>query len=148
MPLWHVYVVEGTYSSQDKSGMAKRVTDLYEQYARLPRFYVSVVFHELPSDSFYMGGEPADRFVRISIDHIARHLDDHSHFAAWLNIIDETLAPWLRDRGLDWEIHGDETPRAFWEINGFIPPPRKSEDERRWAKENRPSPVTGVADAS
>jgi hypothetical protein len=31
-----------------------------------------VIFHQLPKDSFFIGGKPANDFVRIWIDQIAR----------------------------------------------------------------------------
>jgi 4-oxalocrotonate tautomerase family enzyme len=71
MPLWHVYCPEDAYSAEDKRAFATRVTDLYAEIG-LPRFYVGVVFHELPKDSFFIGGKPTNDFVRIWIDQIAR----------------------------------------------------------------------------
>jgi hypothetical protein len=38
----------------------------------MPKFYVGVVFQEVGEDSFFIGGEPHPRFVRIWVDHIAR----------------------------------------------------------------------------
>ncbi|MFC9361783.1 tautomerase family protein [Rhodococcus sp. NPDC057014] len=143
MPMWTIYAPAGTYTAEDKQAIARTITDLYETYVKLPRFYVSVVIHEQPHGNIFMGGEPVDNFVRIWIDHVARNLDD-SAFTFWLRKVDDALAPYIRDRGFNWEIHGDETPRAFWEINGMTPPPTGSEDEQRWARENRASELTGV----
>ena len=75
MPLWHIYCPEGTYSAEDKRALADRITDLYAEYG-LPRFLVSVVFQEVPKDSYLIGGEPADDYVRIWIDQIARRIPD------------------------------------------------------------------------
>jgi len=47
MPLWHIYCPENAYSAEDKCALATRITDLYADVG-LPRFYASVVFHELP----------------------------------------------------------------------------------------------------
>lgn len=148
MPMWHIYVADNLFTDEDKAGIAQKITDLYETYVRLPRFYVSVVFHEFSCHSIYMGGEPATNFVRIWMDHVAVHQDNDERFRLWFDIIGEALAPWVRDRGHDWEIHGDETPRAFWEINGMIPPQTGSEDEQRWIRENRPSPLTSAQNSS
>ena len=71
MPLWKVYHPVGAYTGEDKHTLAKRITDIYSS---LPKFYVGVVFQEVPQDSFYVGGEPAPNFVRIHMDHIARQL--------------------------------------------------------------------------
>ena len=71
MPLWHIYYPENAYSAEDKWGLATRITDLYADVG-LPRFYASVVFHELPKNSFFVGGKATNDFVRIWIDQIAR----------------------------------------------------------------------------
>ena len=71
MPLWHIYCPEKAYSAEDKCAFATCITDLYSDVG-LPRFYVSVAFHELSKDSFFIGGKPTNDFVRIWIDQIAR----------------------------------------------------------------------------
>ena len=71
MPLWHIYCPENAYSAEDKCALARRITDLYADVG-LPRFYASVVFHELPKNSFFVGGKATNDFVRIWIDQIAR----------------------------------------------------------------------------
>ena len=71
MPLWHIYCPENAYSAEDKCTLATRITDLYADVG-LPRFYASVVFHELPKNSFFVGGKATNDFVRIWIDQIAR----------------------------------------------------------------------------
>jgi len=54
--------------------------------------------------------------------------------------IEATLAPFVKDRGYDWEIHLDETPMDRWRVQGLIPPPAESDIEKLWSKENRPIP--------
>ena len=71
MPLWKIYHPTSAFSAQDKQALSQRITALY---SRLPKFYVGVIFQEVPAESFYVGGVPADRFVRIWVDHIARTL--------------------------------------------------------------------------
>jgi phenylpyruvate tautomerase PptA (4-oxalocrotonate tautomerase family) len=61
MPLWNLYCCEGTYSSEDKRSFAESITDIYAAQG-LPRFYVGVVFHEMPNDSFFIGGIPREDF--------------------------------------------------------------------------------------
>lgn len=141
MPLWHIYCPEGTYSPEDKRALADRITDLYAEYG-LPRFLVSVVFQEVPKDSYLIGGEPADDFVRISIDQIARRIPDDAT-GWWMKRIRETIAPFVADRGLRSEVHIDNTPRELWSINGLKPPDEGSEEEKRWAAENRSSAPVG-----
>jgi phenylpyruvate tautomerase PptA (4-oxalocrotonate tautomerase family) len=138
MPLWTIYCPERAYSAEDKRAFASRITDLYAQVG-LPRFYVSVMFHELPKDSFFMGGKPTDDFVRIWIDQIARRMTP-DRYQLWIERINATIDPFVRQRGYRWEIHIDETPTELWTIEGMRPPPASSEAEKRWAREDRASP--------
>jgi phenylpyruvate tautomerase PptA (4-oxalocrotonate tautomerase family) len=137
MPLWKIYHPPGAFSAEDKQALAERVTGLYRI---LPKFYVGVVFQAVEPDSFYVGGEPRDDFVRIWVDHSARTLpDDDAVKARWIAMCDEAIAPYVRDRGLDWEFHIDETPFDLWSIQGIRPPFADSETEKRWRAENRPT---------
>lgn len=142
MPLWKIYHPVGAFSADDKQQLAERITALY---SRLPKFYVGIVFQEVAAESFYVGAKPAANFVRIWIDHIARTLPTPEAKAWWIGQCDAALAPFVRDRGLDWEYHIDETPFDLWSIQGIRPPLPNSEDEKRWIRENRPSPLTGSA---
>ena len=54
--------------------------------------------------------------------------------------VNETIDPFVRQRGYRWEIHIDETPTELWTIEGLKPPAAGSEVEKRWAREDRPSP--------
>jgi phenylpyruvate tautomerase PptA (4-oxalocrotonate tautomerase family) len=138
MPLWKIYHPVGAHTEDDKHAFAKRISDLYSV---LPRFYVNVIFQEVPKESFYIGGEPVDNFIRFSIEHIARNLPQEGR-ALWLDRTNEAIAPFVRARGFDWEFHIDETPIDLWSIQGYRPPLADSEDEKRWARENRASPRT------
>ena len=145
MPMWHIYCPVDAYTALDKQALATAVTDLYaaEPSPRLPRFYVSVVFQELPADCFFIGGEPRNNFVRIWIDHIAVHMQtDTARHDRWMRKIHETIGPWVRDRGFDYEVHVDETPRGLWSIQGLKPPEWGSDEEKRWWQGNSafPSP--------
>jgi phenylpyruvate tautomerase PptA (4-oxalocrotonate tautomerase family) len=139
MPLWKIYHPVGAFSPEDKQQLSRRITELY---SRLPKFYVGVVFQEVAPESFYVGGEPMERFVRIWIDHIARTLPTAELRKWWIGQCDAALAPFVRDRGFAWEFHIDETPFELWSIQGFRPPPADSDDEKRWIEENRPSALT------
>jgi phenylpyruvate tautomerase PptA (4-oxalocrotonate tautomerase family) len=138
MPLWKIYHPAGAFTAEDKHAFARGITELY---AGLPKFYVNVVFQEIPRDSFYVGGEPVDNFIRLSIEHIARTLSDDRK-AWWLERTNEAIAPFVRNRGFNWEFHIDETPFDLWSVQGYQPPPADSEDEKRWARDNKPSPRT------
>ena len=137
MPLWHIYTPEGVYSDDDKTAFARGITDIYERYG-LPRFYVSVMFHELAPNAFFIGGEQTGDFVRISIDHIARQVEPSRRLSA-MQSINKAIDPFVKDRGLRSEIHVDETPIDFWTIEGMKPPEPGSETEKLWAKENKAS---------
>ncbi len=136
MPLWKIYHPVGTFSADDKQAIAQRITSIYRA---LPKFYVGVVFQEIGKDSFYIGGEPADDFVRIWVDHIARSFKDEAIKAKFLSACDKLLAPFIAERGLRWEMHVDETPFSLWSIQGLRPPPPDSVAEKRWISENRAS---------
>ena len=140
MPLWHIYCPENAYSAEDKCALATRITDLYADVG-LPRFYASVVFHELPRNSFFIGGKTTNDFVRIWIDQIARATAPERR-AWWLERVNTTLNPFTRERGYRWEVHIDETPIDFWTIQGMKPPDPNSEAEKHWVKEDRPSAYT------
>jgi Uncharacterized protein, 4-oxalocrotonate tautomerase homolog len=143
MPLWKIYHPEGVFSPEDKQQIAERITGIYQN---LPRFYVGVVFQAVPSHSFFIGGEPADDFVRIWVDHIARQFDSETMKARFLAAVGRQLAPYIDERGLRWEMHVDETPFSLWTIQGLRPPLPDTEAEQRWRAENRPSPYE-LADA-
>lgn len=140
MPLWKVYHPEDAFTDAEKQALAARITALYE---RLPEFYVGVVFQAVRPGDFFIGGEPRENFVRIWVDHIARTLPTEELRRWWVGQCDEALAPFIRDKGLDWEFHIDETPFDLWSIQGFRPPMPDTEDEKRWKRENRPSPPAG-----
>jgi hypothetical protein len=53
----------------------------------------------------------------------------------------QKLKEWIADReDIQWELHVEETPRDFWTVAGIYPPPQNSEEEKRWKKENKPTP--------
>ncbi|KAB0495766.1 tautomerase family protein [Pseudomonas vancouverensis] len=139
MPLWKVYHPEHAFSIEDKHAIAQRITGIYRD---LPPFYVGVVFEAVAKSSYYIGGEPADDFVRISVDHIARQMKDDETKQRFLGAVTKLLTPYLSERGLRWEMHVDETPFSLWTIGGVRPPLPGTDDEIRWRSENRPSPTS------
>lgn len=140
MPLWKIYHPFEAFSDDDKRQISEQITEVYA--AIMPKFYVGIVFEEVRSNSFYIGGKPVDNFVRISIDHIARSFPDLASSRRFIDRINAILKPFVADRGFNWEFHIDETPFDYWSINGFYPPKPSTPDERRWREENRPSPRT------
>lgn len=140
MPLWKIYHPVDAYTADDKQAISRAITDVYAR--GLPRFYVGVIFQEVAADSFYIGGEPHPRFVRIWVDHIARTFRSDEMKVRFLEKMNEVLAPWIAARGFEWELHVDETPFDLWTIQGYFPPREGTEDEQRWKTENRASPRT------
>jgi phenylpyruvate tautomerase PptA (4-oxalocrotonate tautomerase family) len=141
MPLWKIYHPAGAWTPEEKKEFSDAITRVYAG-APLPRFYVVVIFEEVAADSFYVGGEPRDRFVRIQADQMARSLPGPILREWWVNRLDEVIAPWVRDRGYDWELNITEPPPDLWSVQGLIPPPSDSAAERRWVRENKASPYT------
>lgn len=139
MPLWNIHHPAGVYSDQDKQDFAADITRIYAR-AGLPEFYVVVLFHEITSSNFLIGGKPTADTVRIDVAHIARHLDDPQQRVRLSERLNAAMLPYTRDRGLHWEFHVDETPRDLWMIEGMVPPPTGSEAEKAWVAANSPLP--------
>nr|WP_314267638.1 tautomerase family protein [uncultured Moellerella sp.] len=137
MPLWTIYHPEQSYNETDKQQIAAQITALYDGF--LPKFYVNVLFTPLTRQSLYIGGEATDDFVRISVDHIARHMNDPQMEKQFLQAISQRLAPFIEQRGYRWEIHIDDTPYNQWTINGIHPPKPGSDAFQTWYRENKPS---------
>lgn len=140
MPLWTIYHPADAFSDDDKQKIAAQVTDIYAPF--MPRFYVGIVFNAVAPTDFFIGGEPRDNFVRLVLEHIAREFPDTRAGQRFIDKVNQVIAPFIKDRGLDWEIHIDETPFDLWSINGFYPPRQGTPDEERWITENRASPRT------
>ncbi|KAK0711951.1 putative oxalocrotonate tautomerase [Lasiosphaeris hirsuta] len=140
MPLWLVYHPEGIFTSDAKAALAADITSIYTAVG-LPAFYVIVNFISLPNSSIHVGGKSPSLekpFIRFSVDHIAVHTEGDVKWQARIAARIETkLKPHIADKGYDWEFHVDETPRELWRVNGFVPPPHKSEAERLWAEKNK-----------
>lgn len=140
MPLWTVYHPPGAFSDEDKQQLASEITAIYAPY--MPRFFVGIVFQPTQPSNFYVGGQPAERFVRFVLEHIAREFPNLEASRRFIDRVNQVIHPYVGGRGLDWEIHIDETPFDLWSINGFYPPREGTVDEKRWMAENRPSPRT------
>lgn len=141
MPFWKIYAPENTFTAEQKKAIASSIADGYSQF--MPRFYVVMVFEEVSVESFYVGGEPVGNFVRIVIDHIAR-VTPVEFRSLVMHLFEQALAPHIKERGLDWELHIDETPIDLWQVQGLPAPPFGSEAEKKWAADNKPSPYDGM----
>jgi len=138
MPLWKLYHTSDTLNDAHKAELAERITR--DVYFRLPPFYVGVVFQEIKQSDFYIGGKPAQRFVRIWVDHIARSLPTPELRQNWLDRARNALSPLFKELDINWEMHVDETTRDLWLIQGLVPPMPDTEHEKKWKEENKPSP--------
>ncbi|KAJ5768962.1 hypothetical protein N7520_003521 [Penicillium odoratum] len=147
MPLWQIYHPPGTFEDNvSKQALATDITKMYTGIG-LPAFYVVVQFIQLQDSELWVGGTPRTEkpFIRVVITQIAVRLpDDDAAYRRNTMRIDNALKPHIQDKGYDWEYHVDETERRLWKINGMIPPPLKSEEEKEWVRENHPVPYDGA----
>jgi hypothetical protein len=140
MPLWRIYHESAVFTDSQKASLAAAITKLYTDIG-LPAFYTNVIYIPVSASSIYVGGAPAKKFVRFTIEQIARSFKNDEVKRVWLNKIDEALAPHLKDRGdLTWEYHIVETERQLWKVNSIVPPGVGTLAEKRWKKENKATP--------
>jgi len=139
MPLHRFYYAQGLFSAQDKQEIAQRLTKIYTDYD-LPAFYVDVFFIEVPEDSVFIGGKPAPKFVRVVSQHLARTMNTYERKQEVLDGLEAAFGPYVKDRGVDWEIHIEEHERELWRTNGINPPLPNTDAEKLWVKENKAIP--------
>ena len=149
MPLWQLFVPQDAFTADDKRDLGNRITNIYSENFDLPRFYTTVVFHELKAESFLIGGEPRDQFVQVAIVHAARTagqiaerlgVTEADVNGVFLTLAHAALEPYVPARGYESELHVENVPHETWNIDGMEPPPPWSDVEKRWAKDNRSSP--------
>jgi hypothetical protein len=147
MPLWEIYHPAGTYEDQaSKIAFAEDITKMYTELG-LPAFYVVTNFIPFQKGDMLVGGEPklGKPFIRMVITQIAINMpNEDAAYRTCTSRIDKILKPNIADLGYDWEYHVCETERRLWKVNGMNPPPWKSEEEKVWAKENRPVAYDGA----
>ena len=123
MPLHRWFVPPHLYSDDDKAAIAKAITSCYPT---LPPFYVVVLFVDIQENSYFVGGEKNNNFVRIGIEHLARHfsewvealcLKDWNLLIAtcsdvakrvFMNRYEASIEPFTKGRGIDWEVQISE----------------------------------------
>ncbi|WP_406432093.1 tautomerase family protein [Streptomyces sp. NBC_00631] len=142
MPLWQIYHPENAFTDEQKESLAGVITEDNHRFVGIPRFYVNVFFHE--TKYMYIGGKRTTNFIRITTDTIARAMPTPEIRAQAMAGTEAFLAPFIKERGFDWEIHFDETPRDLWRVQGLIPPESFSDAEKMWLEENRPVPYYDV----
>lgn len=139
MPLWRVTHPAGAYSDEDRKGFAENITAVYSAIP-IPKFYVVSIFNEAQRGDLYVGGELHDSFVRIEIEHMARTLEGPVLRRWWVSLVERLIAPYVQERGYEWEVTINEAPADLWMIQGEVPPPFESVAEKRWVRENKPTP--------
>ncbi|WP_156759880.1 tautomerase family protein [Microbacterium karelineae] len=140
MPYWEVFTPVGAYTDDQRQALAKAITKACIAFTGIPAFFVNVRYQEMPESTIYLGGEPTKNFVRIVTDTIAHEMPTSEERAACMEAIEDAIAPHIKDRGFDWEIHLDETPIELWRVNGLVAPVNHPELFAQWVKENRPIP--------
>lgn len=139
MPLWRINHPAGLYTDEDRKEFSEAITGVYSAIP-IPKFYVVAMFTELAPGETYVGGERHDNFVRIQVEHMARTLETPVLRRWWVSLVERLIAPYVGERGLDWEVTINEVPADLWTIQGEEPPPFESVAEKRWVRENKPSP--------
>ena len=144
MPIWHIHHPPSAFSASDKTSLSKAITAWYTDTVGLPAFYTIVIFHPHESENFFRGGEPvnpesAGHFIRIEMQHIAREPGVTNIPAAMKTQADfeAILNPFVKDRGYGYEYSYMNSPRAFWRVDGWVPPEAGSEGEKEWKERGR-----------
>lgn len=60
MPRGNSIIPSEGFTAEGKKALAERITKLFTA-AKLPAFYVGVVFQEVAEDSLFIGGEPTGK---------------------------------------------------------------------------------------
>ncbi|KAI1714653.1 putative oxalocrotonate tautomerase enzyme domain-containing protein [Ditylenchus destructor] len=139
MPFHRFYVPEGLYTEEDKTKLSQSITDFYTGIG-LAAFYVVVVFIPIKKDSYYVGGKASDKFVRVAIQHIARHFETYEVAKGFMDMYEGKLAPFIKDRGLDWEVAIEILDRNLTRLGGLPIPLSGSEGEKLWVRVNKAVP--------
>ncbi|KFA70126.1 hypothetical protein S40285_06611 [Stachybotrys chlorohalonatus IBT 40285] len=145
MPLWTIYhPTEAFAEVETRQAFATKITSFYTAIG-LPPFYVVVNFITVPKSFAWVGAEqPTNTFIRITISHLAARVpeDTGTHYELTASL-ERIMKPFIADKGYDYEYHIDQSERELWRINGFIPPPLQSEEEKVWARLNKAVPYDG-----
>jgi phenylpyruvate tautomerase PptA (4-oxalocrotonate tautomerase family) len=104
MPLHRIYHPASAFSSTDKAALSQHITDMYTS-SGLPAFYVVVLFIPIEKDSFYVGGQLTNNFIRIVSQHLARQLPNDEAKKQFMEKFDKVLAPFIKDKGYNWEVN-------------------------------------------
>ncbi|KAI6220546.1 Tautomerase-3 domain-containing protein [Aphelenchoides besseyi] len=142
MPFHRFFHTPGTFTQADKDEIAHRVTKIYTD-AGLAPFYTIVVFIPVEASDFYVGGKQnAEKFVRIGIQHIARHFASPVEVQRFFDLYDKAVVPYIKERGLEYEIAVDESDFNLVRQSGHPLPIANSKAEKKWARLNKAVPYT------
>uniref|UniRef100_A0AC34RMD7 Tautomerase cis-CaaD-like domain-containing protein n=1 Tax=Panagrolaimus sp. JU765 TaxID=591449 RepID=A0AC34RMD7_9BILA len=136
MPLHQIYHPPGVFTDEEKENLAKNITELYASNG-LPKFYAVVLFLPVENQSFFVGGQKTEKFVRILVQHLARHFFSSKSAERFLNAYEKVLEPFIKDKGLDWEVNVTLADRDLWRENGISPPLPNTLAEKEWIKLNK-----------
>ncbi|KAI1709552.1 putative oxalocrotonate tautomerase enzyme domain-containing protein [Ditylenchus destructor] len=139
MPFHRFYVPEGLYTEEDKTKLSQSITEFYTGTVGLAAFYVVVVFIEIKKDSYYVGGKANGKFVRVAIQHW-KPFETYEVAKGFMDMYEGKLAPFIKDRGLDWEVAIEIPDRNLTRLGGFPIPLKGSEGEKLWVRVNKAVP--------
>jgi len=60
VPVYTCTTTESTLSVDNKKALAREIASIHSEINHVPSTYVNVVYHELPADSVYTDGVPAN----------------------------------------------------------------------------------------
>ncbi|KAJ3722482.1 putative oxalocrotonate tautomerase [Lentinula raphanica] len=130
MPFHQFYCSPNLYTKEEKQAISQAITRFY---AKLPAFLVLVTFIDVDRDSFYVGGEPNDRYLRINVQHSA----DPVQGRPWVEAYEKVIEPFTKGKGIGWELQMVNDDPLYWNVNGMHVPPFLSEDYMKWKELNR-----------
>ncbi|OQV13679.1 hypothetical protein BV898_12073 [Hypsibius exemplaris] len=143
MPLHRIFHHPSAFTQAEKQSLTERITEIYTGGAGLPPFYVVVLFISVNTEDFFVGGKTTDKFVRIVVQHLARQIPNKEGKKAFSDKYEAAIAPFIKDKGFDWEVATEEVPPDMWRENGLTPPAPNTPAEKEWFRLNRPAPYEG-----
>lgn len=144
MPVWDFKLSPNVLSPVEKAHLAQIITQLYVSHG-LPAFYVQVHFFEEVPGTTFIGGRPHPNFAAVTILHLARAFTGDEAKQRFLTAVDHILNPIFEPKGADWEYFVLEGSRDLWKMNGLVPPNPGSEEEKEWARANKPLKVAKLS---
>uniref|UniRef100_A0AC35F6F3 Tautomerase cis-CaaD-like domain-containing protein n=1 Tax=Panagrolaimus sp. PS1159 TaxID=55785 RepID=A0AC35F6F3_9BILA len=142
MPTHYIYHTPGKFTTEDKKGLTEAITKIYTNSLgpNLPAFYVIVLFVPIDEEDFFVGGKNTKNFVRICVTHIARSFETHEIAKRFLEIYENALAPFIKEKGFDWEVDIEQIDRNLCRVNALALPLSNSDAEKEWVRLNKPVP--------